>query len=154
MDLKTTLRGISHIKRCVLAALLFLVFMTSGCGEGPLWTRSDPDEVLYGFLLASDSMDTEAMWEYLGKDTRARLQASADEFNSTAPENGRREAHQMMRTFHVISSTREFKKLLVVSSDEQKAEVHIVLHGDDAIPVELIREDKRWAIELPFQAGE
>ncbi len=154
MDLKTTVKDILHCRWCVLAFLLCLMFMSAGCGEGPLWTRSDPDEVLYGFLIASDSMDTETIWEFLGKNTREKLQASAEEFNKTAPENGKRKPHQMMRTFHVISSTREFKKLETVSSDEQKAVVQIVMHEGEAIPVELIREGKRWAIELPFQTGE
>lgn len=154
MVLKTTVNINSHKKGCVLYLLLFLIFMLSGCGDGPTWTRSDPEDVLYGFLLSSEAMDTETMWEYLSEGTREKLETKASEFNRTAPENGSREPHEMLRTFHVISSTREFKKLETVSSDKHKASVNIVMHEGAAIPVELIREGKRWAIELSFQTGE
>ena len=137
-----------------LIFLLFLIFLLPACREVPTWERNEPEVVLSGFLIASDAMDTEAMWEYLSEDSQTKLKNKAEEFNKTVPERGRHEPHQMIRTFHVISSTREFKKLETVSSDKHKATVNIVMHEGDAIPVTLIREEKRWAIELPFQTGE
>ena len=57
----------------------------------------------------------------------------------------------MLRTTgHVISSTREYKKLEVSSKTDQEAMVDIVMHDGSKKSVRLHRESGRWAIDLPL----
>ena len=149
-------RSHNAIQICVrfLTFSAFLVAaLLGGCAAEPVWNRSEPDVVLKGFLQSADAQRTELVWNYLGDKTRAALEQEADAFNCSLPRDDaeKRTPHQMLRFGHVISSTREYKKLEVLSSDDQKARVRIVRHNDLApIDVELIRENHRWTVELPI----
>ena len=55
----------------------------------------------------------------------------------------------MIRTGHVVSSTREYRKFELVSETETESVVEIVLQDETRIPVTLHRESDRWALDLP-----
>ena len=130
--------------------------MLGGCGAGPVWTRDDPRDVLNGFLQNAEVQNVENMWEFLSASTQEALNARAEAFNAGShdgiPYKGApRKGCDMLRTTgHVISSTREYKKLEVSSKTDQEAMVDIVMHDGSKKSVRLHRESGRWAIDLPL----
>ena len=139
-----------YVKHAYLFILLFFVTVMTGCGAGPIWTRDNPKDVLSGFLQTTESQSTETMWEYLSEGTRSKLEARAAEFNAKTENGEKRRGCDMLRAGHVLSTTREYKKLEVASNDEQEAIINIVMHDGSIIPVSLHREANRWAIDLPL----
>lgn len=133
----------------LLAMLIFFVIL-AGCGAGPIWTREDPEDVLTGFLQATEGQSPETMWEFLSSETRRKLEERASSFNATSTNGETRRGYDMLRAGHVLSSTREYKKIELASLDGEKAIVNIVMHDGSNIPVALHREDGRWAIDLPL----
>ena len=61
-----------------------------------------------------------------------------------------RHPEDMLRFGHVISSTREYKKLELIQSDASVATVRIVRHDESGLDIEMHNEDGRWTIELPI----
>ncbi len=121
-----------------------------GCGGTPVWMRDDPKDVLYGFLQTVEAQSTETMWEYLTDETRRKLEARAEAFNANAENGDKRKGYDMLRAGHVLSSTREYKKLEVAASDDKEAVVNIVMHDETKVAIKLYREGGRWAVSLPL----
>jgi len=124
-----------------------------GCKAEPAWNRQDPEVVLRGFLQSAEAQRTDLVWNYLGENTRAALSHEAEKFNKNIEKNSHpRKPEEMMRFGHVISSTREYKKLEVISADQSRAVVRIVrLNEMSPIDVVLTRENDRWTVELPLR---
>ena len=135
-------------KRTAIFFFLLLSFILIGCRGVPVWQREDPEDVLDGFLQTAESQDIEAMWEFLSEKTRSRLTERAEAFNARSGVTSHRGC-DMLRPGHVLSSTREYKKLEVASQDDSSAAVDIVLHDGSRITVRLHREAGRWVIDLP-----
>ena len=92
------------------------------------------------------------MWEYLSGATREALDSRARAFNAASGGALERKGYDMLRTTgHVISSTREYKKLEISSQTDQEAVVDIVMHDGSKKSIRLHREDGRWAIDLPIE---
>ncbi len=138
--------------RCLFYGLLFILFsvMMYGCRGTPVWLRSDPAEVVRGYLQAVESQDEEAVWEFLSQETRNQLEQKAGEYNRKHAAVQSRHGREMLRFGHVMSSTREYKKIVVATKDANHAVVNIVLHDESALSVDLFRESDRWAIGLPL----
>ena len=141
-------RSVWHI----LNVALILVFcaILSGCGGTPVWLRDDPADVVKGYLQAVESQDENTVWEFLSEQTRQKLDQSAEKFNQNPASGAPRKGKDMLRFGHVISSTREYKKIVLSTKDDNHAVVNIVLHDETTHSVELIRESDRWAIALPL----
>ncbi len=135
---------------CVLGTSLFF----SGCSNHEDWMQDDPEKVLSAFLISTESQDIESMWEFLSESSRTKLNQLADDFNRIPGSKARRGC-DMIRPGHVLYSTREYKKIEVVSQDNLSAQVDIVMHDDLRKSIFMRRETKRWAIDLPSeQIGE
>ncbi len=135
-------------------SLLFGVAgLLTGCKAEPLWNRPNPEIVLRGFLQSAEAQRTDLVWNYLGEKTRDALSREAENFNKLIDKNDHpRKPEEMMRFGHVISSTREYKKLEVISADQSRAVVRIVRLNDmPHIDVVLTRENDRWTVELPLR---
>ena len=142
------------LSQIILAAACVFCVSLSGCGGTPVWQRDDPDEVVAGFLSAVEAQDSDVVWEFLSSQTREKLEKRAEDFNNL-PEHGNTvRGRDMLRFGHVLSSTREYKKIIVASSDETHAAVQIVLHDGAVIPVDLHRESNRWTVDLPLEKSE
>lgn len=133
---------------CLLTCALSCFLL--GCGAKPVWQREDPDVVLTGFLQATEGQSPELMWEFLDLQTRERLQQKANAFNASAQNGHTRKAWEMLRPGHVMSTTREYKKIKLETVTDTTAVVHIILHDDSEIPVTMQREDNRWTVALPL----
>lgn len=140
---------VASVKLASILCFLMLSFCY-GCGGKPVWLRDDPDEVLAGFLQTTEAQSTETMWEYLSSETRRKLEERAEAFNADTSNGEKRRGRDMLRAGHVLSSTREYKKLEVAASDDKEAVVNIVMHDETIIAVKLYREDGRWAVTLPL----
>ena len=123
---------------------------TVGCGGVPVWMRSAPDTVVYEYLQAVETQDYDTAWEFLSEQTRRDLDAKAAEFNAMPDHGVTVTGREMLRFGHVLSSTREYKKIAVASANDTVAEVEIILHDASKIPVTLHRESNRWAVNLPI----
>ena len=137
---------------CLVTLLFTMALACLGCKAPPVWEREDPDVVLRGFLQSADAERTDLVWNYLSKNTRDILQKKADEFNQISKTE--RPAHEMIRFGHVMSSTREYKKLDVENENDLEAVVNIVKHDDSTIQVVLKKEDGHWTIDLPLERQE
>ena len=137
-----------------LTAFCFLWIWISGCGGTPVWMRDDPAEVVSGYLSAVEGQNPEMVWEFLSTPTREKLEKRAEAFNQTSDHGVSMRGVDMLRFGHVLSSTREYKKIQVSSSDEHHATVHIMLHDESVIPIDLHRESERWVIDLPLDEME
>ena len=130
--------------------MVFFSVMLYGCGGTPVWLRNDPSDVVKGYLQAVEVQDEATVWEFLSQETRNRLEQMAENYNrdhaSSPPLKGR----EMLRFGHVLSSTREYKKIVVSTKDDNHAVVNIVLHDESTLSVDLFRESDRWAIGLPL----
>ena len=73
-----------------------------------------------------------------------------DTFNQRFEGVMTRHPEDMLRFGHVISSTREYKKIELIQSDESVATVRIVRHDESGLDIEMHHEDGRWTIELPI----
>ncbi|MBQ9241628.1 MAG: hypothetical protein IJ165_00120 [Proteobacteria bacterium] len=136
--------------RLCMLVVLGIFCMLCACGEGPVWTRDDPRTVLSGFLTDAEYQDMANVWEYLSAETRQKLDQMASAFNASAENGSPRKGYEMLRTGHLLSSTREYRKIELVSSDDTSAELHIILHDETYKTVTLHREEGRWAIDLPI----
>ncbi len=135
---------------CLCAFLL--LFPVVGCGAGPVWTRDDPRDVVNGFLQTAEVQNVEMMWEFLSSASRDNLNARAESFNAQSKNSTPRKGCDMLRTTgHVISSTREYKKIEVSSQTADEAIVNIVMHNGSVKSLTLHRESGRWAIDLPLE---
>ena len=135
--------------RCILVLSLCIGLMCCGCGSKPAY-RDDPCDVVKAYLTAVEIQDNEAIWEFLSSDTRKKLDDKASQFNAT-PEHGKsRMGADMLRAGHVLSSTREYKKVVLASQNNDSADVDIVLHDDRNLRIQLKKENGRWAVELPI----
>lgn len=130
--------------------VLGIFCMLCACGEGPVWTRDDPRTVLSGFLADAEYQDMATVWEYLSGETRQKLDQMATAFNASAENGSPRKGYEMLRVGHLLSSTREYRKIELVSSDDTSAVLHIILHDETYKTVTLHREEGRWAIDLPI----
>ena len=130
--------------------ILFMTSFLAGCGSRPVWMRDDPCDVLAGFLQTTEYRGVDEMWEYLSAETRQRLDSRAQEFNAMQPEGGQRRGCDMIRAGHVLSTTREYKKLELAFENDRNAVVKIVLHDGNTIDVAMHRDAQRWAIDLPL----
>ena len=143
-----------HCWTCVkflYASVFLLSFMVNGCGAGPVWTRDDPRDVVNGFLQTAEVQNVEVMWEYLSTATQKSLNERADAFNAQSQNGSSRKGFEMLRTTgHVISSTREYKKLEVSSQTAEEAVVDIVMQDGSVKSLTLHRENGRWTIDLPL----
>ena len=90
------------------------------------------------------------MWEFLSDKTRKALDERASRLNDIPNHGISRSGFEMLRTGHVLSSTREYKKLVLASQNNDSAEVDIVLHNDKNIRIPLKKENGRWAVDLPI----
>lgn len=135
---------------CVLSVLFILTCLLSACGEGPVWMRDDPRTVLAGYLQEAEYQDTASMWEYLSADTRGKLDSLAADFNASEANGKPRKGHEMLCPGHVLATTREYRKLEIISSNNEIAVLHIILHDDTYKTVTLHKEEGRWAINLPI----
>lgn len=144
---KANIQGNCLIRIFILAIVLGI--FQFGCGAGPVWTRDDPCEVLSGFLLATEVQDAEEMWEYLSAGTRDKLDEKARELNALVADGMPRKGFDMLRAGHVLSTTREYKKIELASQNGQNANVNLVLHDGSIIAIVMHREEKRWVIDLP-----
>ena len=91
------------------------------------------------------------MWEYLSTATQKNLDKRADAFNAQSQNGIPRKGCDMLRTTgHVISSTREYKKIEVSSQTAEEAVVNIVMHDGSVKSLTLHRENGRWTIDLPL----
>ena len=133
-----------------ILAFGFLLTGMSGCGGTPVWMRDDPAEVVSGYLSAVEGQNPEIVWEFLSSPTREKLEKRAEAFNEASDHGVSMRGMDMLRFGHVLSSTREYKKILVSSSDDRHATVHIVRHDESVIPIDLHRESERWVIDLPL----
>ena len=127
----------------------FLAQSLWGCGEGAAWLRDDPQEVVRGYLQALDAQDRESACEFLSSKTRAKLDELARQSMDVTGE-AERTGCRIIRSSHVVSSTREYRKFEVTSSSDTEAVVDIVLQNDSRISIALHREKDRWAIDLPL----
>ena len=132
-------------------SVFLLLFMINGCGAGPVWTRDDPRDVVNGFLQTAEVQNVGEMWEYLSTATQKSLNERADAFNAQSQNGIPRKGCDMLRTTgHVISSTREYKKIEVSSQTAEEAVVNIVMHDGSVKSLTLHRENGRWTIDLPL----
>lgn len=129
---------------------LALASVFSACQAPPVWERNDPEVVLRGFLQSAEAQRTDLAWNYLSKNTREKLQQKVDAFNQRFEGVMMRQPEDMLRFGHVISSTREYKKLELIQSDASVATVRIVRHDESGLDIEMHNEDGRWTIELPI----
>lgn len=133
----------------MMVTCIFLITLL-GCGGQPVWLRDDPEDVVAGFLSAVEVQDTDTVWEFLSSSTRNELEKRAENFNQMPDHGTAVQGRDMLRFGHVLSSTREYKKIELKSSDQTHATVQIVLHDESVIPVELHRESNRWTLDLPL----
>ncbi len=134
---------------CIAALILCIGLMCCGCGSKPAY-RDDPCDVVKAYLAAVEGQDNEAIWAFLSDETRKKLDDKAAQFNAS-PDSGRtRTGADMIRAGHVLSSTREYKKMVLASQNNDSADVDIVLHDDRNLRIQLKKENGRWAVELPI----
>ena len=129
-------------------ALALSALFCASCGGGDPHEDADPREVVKGFLLDVETQNNASVWKYLGTSTRAELDRLASEYNARHASPPRR-GEDRIRTGHVVSSTREYRKFELVSETETESVVEIVLQDETRIPVTLHRESDRWALDLP-----
>lgn len=134
-----------------MAAGCAFVCLLSACQAPPVWERNDPEVVLKGFLQSAEAQRTDLVWHYLGQNTRTHLQQKVDAFNARFKGVMSRQPEDMIRFGHVISSTREYKKLELIQSDETGATVRIIRHDASNLDVEMKKENGRWTIDLPIE---
>lgn len=137
-------------KACLRAVMIILSLMFCACQAPPVWERQDPEIVLKGFLQSADAQRTDLVWNYLGDHTRDILQQKADALNQRFMGVMSRQPEDMLRFGHVMSSTREYKKIELVRQDESVAIVRIVRHDAPGLDIEMRNENGRWAIDLPL----
>ncbi len=134
---------------CGAALIVCACLLCVGCGSEPAY-RDDPCDVVREYLYAVEMQDNEAVWAFLSGDTRNKLEQKAAQFNDLPEHGNSRAGVDMFRTGHVLSSTREYKKLVLASQNNDLADVDIVLHNDKTLRVQLKKESGRWAINLPI----
>ena len=152
VQMKVGLKKKRRYWQVILNGVLFLCFLALmyGCGGTPVWLRDDPSEVVKGYLQAVEIQDEDTVWEFLSQNTRSQLEHQAELFNQSHPSSLPRKGADMLRFGHVLSSTREYRKIVVSTEDESHAVVNIVLHDESTLSVDLFRESDRWAIGLPL----
>ena len=135
---------------CRLFALCvyFAVFCAS-CGSQPAY-RDDPCDVVREYLVSVEVGDIDSVWTFLSDTTREQLDSRAAAYNEMPQHGTMRTGREMLRTGHVLASTREYKKLVLASRTAESADVDIVLHDDSALRITLKNENGRWAVMLPL----
>ena len=140
-------RKLPHL--CVAVWIICACLLCGGCGSDPAY-RDDPCDVVREYLVAVEMQDNQAVWAFLSGDTRKKLDDKAAQFNDLPEHGNNRDGVDMFRTGHVLSSTREYKKLVLASQNNDSADVDIVLHDDKTLRIRLTKESGRWAIHLPI----
>jgi hypothetical protein len=134
---------------CLVCALVFLLW---GCAAPP-WDRSEPDDAFRVFLQAAEAQDYNLVWEFLSENSKRELQGRADAFNAALPYASPRSPASMMRFGRMLSTTHEYKKIVIKSRQSDEAVVSIFLHDDAQIDVSLLRESGRWTVNLPLTSA-
>lgn len=115
--------------------------------------KTDPEDVLKGFLQDLDAQDYDSVWACLSQTSQNALRSKARAFNQNHPENPRL-PQDLLRAGHVVSSTREYKKFETLSLNGQCATVAIVMQNNlPTIKTTLCLENDHWKISLPLDSN-
>lgn len=133
----------------MLAGALALV-AGAGCSATP--TDRSPVGVAKRFVASVQARDTEAIFELLGPETRARLEKAAKRATQLGGGKPVRQAHEMLspawRSRAEPNWTPKGFKLLSKTDTRARVEIRGEKKGQRAV-LTLVREDGRWRIKLP-----
>lgn len=121
-----------------------------GCSKPEPWERDEPEEALKVFLAALETRQLELAWEFLLPEDRAVLETHAAALAELGVE---RQPWQLLSPGHVVSSPSEYAAVRVAETRDEVTVVELVLHDERQIPVEMIRRDGRWYVDLPLESA-
>lgn len=107
-----------------------------------------PEGVVRDFAAAADADDREALYELLGPETRARLEAAAKRATDLVGGSQRYSALDMISVGR-SSETPPPKDFVLEERGEERAVVVVIGASGERARVTVVRVNGRWLIELP-----
>lgn len=130
----------------VLCACLLLVLSVSGCGSDAPNEQSAPEFAFRSFRAALGSQNHDAVWSFLGPESRAALQARADAFQ----EAGVEVTHpaELLIGGWIVSEA-DIESVTRDEFTDERAVLRVLTIFEDEFLVEMSRDGAAWRIELP-----
>ena len=138
-------------RRRLLAALgavaVALALAIAATGRGCAESDSSPERAAAAFVRAARAGDESAVWELLGPDTRARLEAASQSATDKAG-NAHRFTPLELLDVSVPENAYVPVGVRLVSQDAQRARVEVLGPSGQSDAISLVQLAGRWRVEL------
>ncbi len=129
---------------------LFLTVLVSSCAQDAPNERAAPESAFRMFRGALAAHRTEAVWSFLGPNTRASLEAQAQAFEAAgleAPDPG-----AILVAARVPGET-DIDTVERVSTSDESVTLRLTTYLGETADVEMLRAGEGWVVELALPAA-
>lgn len=133
--------------KLAIASVVALSLGVASCGSDAPNEQSAPEFAFRSFRAALAQQNHEAVWTFLGPESRDELQSRADEFAA----NGIGVAHpaELLLSGWIVSEA-DIESVSRDAFTDEHAILRIVTVFEDEFVVEMSRDGAAWRIELPL----